>query len=74
MRALIIVAVMVIASPVAGQDFSCRMGTQPEAECILVIIGATPEGRKELLGFHVGIRESAQIGRASCRERVSIDV
>ncbi len=37
---------------------------EPEAECILVIIGATPEGRKELLGFHVGIRESAQSWRA----------
>ena len=36
---------------------------EPEAECILVIIGATPEGRKELLGFHVGVRESAQSWR-----------
>ena len=36
---------------------------EPEAECILVIIGATPEGRKELLGFHVGTRESAQSWR-----------
>ena len=32
MRALIIVAFMVIAYPVAGQDFSCRMGTQ--ASCL----------------------------------------
>jgi len=30
------------------------------AECMLVIIGATPEGKKELLGFQVGFRESAQ--------------
>ena len=36
---------------------------EPEAECILGIIGATPEGRKELLGFHVGVRESAQSWR-----------
>lgn len=36
---------------------------EPEAECILVIIGATPEGKKELLGFQVGIRESAQSWR-----------
>ncbi len=36
---------------------------EPEAECILVVIGATPEGRKELVGFHVGIRESAQSWR-----------
>jgi putative transposase len=28
--------------------------------CILVIIGATPEGKKELLGFIEGARESAQ--------------
>ena len=33
---------------------------EPQAECILVIIGATPEGRKELVGFQVGLRESAQ--------------
>ena len=33
---------------------------KPEAECVLVIIRATPEGRKELLGFHDGIREGAQ--------------
>src|SRR5690349_24237202 len=29
-------------------------------QCILVVIGATPEGRKELLGFTDGARESAQ--------------
>jgi transposase-like protein len=29
-------------------------------QCILVIIGATPEGSKELLGFTDGARESAQ--------------
>ena len=44
-----------------GVDLQARM--KPEAECILVIIGATPEGRKELPGFHVGIRESAQSWR-----------
>jgi putative transposase len=36
---------------------------EPEAECILVIVGATPEGKKELVGFHVGTRESAQSWR-----------
>jgi transposase-like protein len=30
---------------------------------MLVIIGATPEGKKELLGFRVGVRESAQSWR-----------
>ena len=33
------------------------------AECMLVVIGATPEGRKELVGFQVGTRESAQSWR-----------
>lgn len=31
-----------------------------EQQCILVLIGATPEGRKELIGFTDGGRESAQ--------------
>jgi putative transposase len=33
------------------------------AACILVVIGATPEGRKELVGFQVGVRESTQSWR-----------
>src|SRR3954447_521077 len=36
---------------------------EPQAECMLVLIGATPEGKKELLGFQVGVRESAQSWR-----------
>jgi putative transposase len=36
---------------------------EPQAECMLVLIGATPEGRKDLLGFQVGVRESAQSWR-----------
>jgi putative transposase len=36
---------------------------EPQAECILVLIGATPEGKKELVGFQVGQRESAQSWR-----------
>jgi len=36
---------------------------EPQAECMLVVIGATPEGKKELLGFQVGVRESAQSWR-----------
>jgi putative transposase len=44
-----------------GVYLQARM--EPQAECMLVIIGATPEGRKELLGFQVGIRESAQSWR-----------
>jgi transposase-like protein len=36
---------------------------EPRAECMLVLIGATPEGKKELVGFQVGIRESGQSWR-----------
>src|SRR5512135_3116699 len=36
---------------------------EPAAECMLVIIGATPDGKKELVGFQVGVRESAQSWR-----------
>src|SRR3954454_13341152 len=42
----------------AGVHLQARM--EPQAECMLVVIGATPEGRKELVGFQVGTRESAQ--------------
>ena len=28
--------------------------------CMLVLMGATPEGTKELIGFQTGLRESAQ--------------
>jgi hypothetical protein len=35
-----------------------------------VLIGATPEGKKELVGFQTGVRERAQ----NCRERPSAHV
>ena len=41
-----------------GVYLQARM--EPQAECMLVLIGATPEGRKELIGFQTGTRESAQ--------------
>ena len=44
-----------------GVYLQARM--EPSADCMLVIIGATPEGRKELVGFQVGVRESAQSWR-----------
>jgi len=44
-----------------GVYLQARM--EPQAECMLVIIGTTPEGRKELVGFQVGVRESAQSWR-----------
>jgi transposase-like protein len=36
---------------------------EDQAQCILVIIGATPEGKKELVGFTDGMRESSQSWR-----------
>ena len=44
-----------------GVYLQARM--EPQAECILVILGATPEGKKEVVGFQVGVRESAQSWR-----------
>ena len=36
---------------------------EDEAQCLLVIVGATPEGRKELVGLIDGVRGSAQSWR-----------
>jgi len=44
-----------------GVYLQARMERQ--AECMLVILGATPEGKKELVGFQVGVRESTQSWR-----------
>ncbi|MCL4252102.1 MAG: IS256 family transposase [Anaerolineae bacterium] len=44
-----------------GVYLQARM--EDNAACMLVVIGATPEGRKELVGFQVGVRESAQSWR-----------
>ena len=44
-----------------GVYLQARM--EPQADCMLVLIGATPEGKKELLGFQVGVRESARSWR-----------
>src|SRR3981081_1469900 len=41
-----------------GVFLQARM--EDHSECMLVLIGATPEGKKELIGFQVGVRESAQ--------------
>jgi len=41
-----------------GVYLQARM--EPQADCMLVLIGATPEGKKELVGFQTGVRESAQ--------------
>jgi transposase-like protein len=44
-----------------GVYLQARM--EDASECMLVLIGATPEGRKELIGFQVGVRESSQSWR-----------
>jgi putative transposase len=44
-----------------GVYLQARM--EPDKQCILVLIGATPEGKKELIGFAAGYRESAQSWR-----------
>ena len=36
---------------------------EEDAQCLLVIIGATPEGKKELVGLTDGVRESVQSWR-----------
>jgi putative transposase len=44
-----------------GVFLQARM--EDHGECMLVLIGATPEGKKELVGFQVGVRENAQSWR-----------
>jgi hypothetical protein len=44
-----------------GVYLQARM--EEQAECMLVLIGATPEGKTELVGFQVGVCESAQSWR-----------
>ena len=44
-----------------GVYLQARM--EDSAECMLVLIGATPEGKKELVGFQTGVRESGQSWR-----------
>ena len=44
-----------------GVYLQARM--EESAECMLVLIGATPEGKKELVGFQTGVRESTQSWR-----------
>jgi putative transposase len=44
-----------------GVYLQARM--EPQAERMLVVIGATPAGKKELVGYQVGTRENAQSWR-----------
>ena len=40
-----------------------------EKQCILVLIGATPEGRKELIGSSRGLSESCIVVGPKCWHR-----
>jgi putative transposase len=44
---------------------------EDEKQCIPVLIGATPEGRKELVGFTDGARESAHDWRSAARSEAA---
>jgi putative transposase len=44
--------------PAHGVYLQARM--EPQADSMPVLIGATPEGKKELIGFQTSMRESAQ--------------
>ena len=46
-----------------ADDIYLQGRLEDEKQCILVLIGATPKGRKELVGFQAGVRESAQSWR-----------
>src|ERR1700730_1836132 len=44
----------------SGDGIHVQARLEEAAQCLLVIIGATPEGKKELVGLIDGVRESAQ--------------
>src|SRR3977135_1380742 len=48
---------------VLGDGVFLQARMEDHGECMLVLIGATPEGKKELIGFQVGVRESTQSWR-----------
>ena len=48
-----------------GVFLQARM--EDHGECMLVLIGATPEGRKELIGFQVGVKH-AELARTARRD------
>src|ERR1700730_12604036 len=52
-------------SPCRGANFwvdgiHVQARLEDDAQCLLVIIGATPEGKKELVGLTDGVRERAR--------------
>jgi transposase-like protein len=47
-----------------GSALQARL--EDEKQCILLLIGATPEGRKELVGFTDGARGARTSGAIYC--------
>jgi putative transposase len=39
---------------------------EDDAQCVLVIVGATPDGKREFIGFTDGIRERRNRGESCC--------
>ena len=52
-----------------GVYLQARM--EESAECMLALIGATPEGKKELVGFQTGVRERAELARTPHRHQAA---
>src|ERR1700693_6114075 len=56
-----------VLAALLGKDapdlFYLQARMKEAAECMLVLIGATPEGKKELVRFQTGVREGAQSWR-----------
>jgi putative transposase len=50
-----------------GDGVYLRARMEESAECMLVLIGATPEGKKEFVGSRQGARERAELARAPHR-------
>ena len=46
-----------------ADDVYLQARMEPQAECMLVLMGARPDGTKELIGFQPGLRESGQSWR-----------
>jgi transposase-like protein len=54
---------LALGAPPRSDGIYVQARLEDEAQCLLVIIGATPEGKKELVGLADGLRESAHSWR-----------
>ena len=53
----------IFTPPLTADGIHVQARLEDDAQCLLVIISATPEGKKELLALIEGVRESAQSWR-----------